>query len=65
MNTKTGASSANVVHNLLLGQQAACFAVAREARFIKDEDDYGNVQGNGIAFFGGIENPSTTAKIMA
>ena len=54
MNTKTGASSANVVHNLLLGQQAACFAVAREARFIKDEDDYGNVQGNGIAFFGGI-----------
>nr|DAF51776.1 MAG TPA: major capsid protein [Podoviridae sp. ctHMt20] len=54
MNTTTGASSANVVHNLLLGQQAACFAVAREARFIHDEDDYGNLQGSGIAFYGGI-----------
>ena len=62
MNTKTGASSANVVHNLLLGQQAACFAVAREARFIKDEDDYGNVQGNGIAFFGGIEKSIYNSK---
>lgn len=61
-NTKTGASSANVVHNLLLGQQAACFAVAREARFIKDEDDYGNVQGNGIAFFGGIEKSVYNSK---
>lgn len=61
-NTKTGASSANVVHNLLLGQQAACFAVAREARFIKDEDDYGNVQGNGIAFFGGIEKSIYNSK---
>lgn len=62
MNTTTGASSANVVHNLLLGQQAACFAVAREARFIKDEDDYGNVQGNGIAFFGGIEKSIYNSK---
>ena len=53
-NTTTGASSANVVHNLLLGQQAACFAVARDMYPIAQEDDYGNVQGNGVAFYGGI-----------
>lgn len=52
--TKTGASSANVCHNLLLGQQAACFAVAKDAYRIKDVDDYGNVEGNGIAFNGAI-----------
>ena len=53
-NTTTGASSANVVHNLLLGQQAACYAVARDMYPITQEDDYGNVQGNGVAFYGGI-----------
>lgn len=55
LNTATGASSANVVHNLMLGQQAACFAVSREANPISQTDDYGNVQGNGIAFYGGIQ----------
>ena len=53
-NTTTGASSANVVHNLLLGQQAACYAVARDMYPITQEDDYGNVKGNGVAFYGGI-----------
>lgn len=48
--TKTGASSANVCHNLLLGQQAACYAVTREPEFIKQVDDYGNREGNGISF---------------
>ncbi len=62
MNTATGAASANVVHNLLLGQQAACFAVAREARYIHDDDDYGNVQGNGISFYGGIAKSIYNAK---
>lgn len=62
LNTKTGASSANVVHNLLLGQQAACFAVTREAKHIKQEDDYGNEQGNGIAFYGGIEKSKFDGK---
>ena len=47
--TATGATSANVAHNLLLGQQAACYAVAREMTPIKHEDDYGNVQGDGVA----------------
>ena len=52
---KTGASSANVVHNLLLGQQAACYAVTREPDAIKQVDDYGNREGNGISFNAGIE----------
>ena len=47
--TTTGASSANVSHNLLLGQQAACYAVAREMYPIEHTDDYGNVKGNGVA----------------
>lgn len=51
----TGASSANVCHNLLLGKQAACFAVARPAKHIEQMDDYGNIAGNGIAFYGAVE----------
>lgn len=54
-NIGTGASSANVCHNLLLGKQAACFAVARPAKHIEQTDDYGNIAGNGIAFYGAVE----------
>lgn len=54
-NISTGASSANVCHNLLLGKQAACFAVARPAKYIEQTDDYGNIAGNGIAFYGAVE----------
>lgn len=54
-NVSTGASSANVCHNLLLGKQAACFAVARPAKHIEQTDDYGNIAGNGIAFYGAVE----------
>lgn len=54
-NINTGASSANVCHNLLLGKQAACFAVARPAKHIEQTDDYGNIAGNGIAFYGAVE----------
>lgn len=54
-NNSTGASSANVCHNLLLGKQAACFAVARPAKHIEQTDDYGNIAGNGIAFYGAVE----------
>lgn len=62
MNTKSGASSANVVHNLLLGKQAACYAVSREARHIKQIDDYGNEQGNGISFYGAIAKSKYDSK---
>ena len=51
----TGASSASVSHNLLLGKQAACFAVARPAKHIEQTDDYGNIAGNGIAFYGAVK----------
>lgn len=54
-NINTGASSANVCYNLLLGKQAACFAVARPAKHIEQTDDYGNIAGNGIAFYGAVE----------
>lgn len=50
-----GASNANVCQNLLLGKQAACFAVARPAKHIEQTDDYGNIAGNGIAFYGAVE----------
>ena len=50
-----GASGANVCQNLLLGKQAACFAVARPAKHIEQTDDYGNIAGNGIAFYGAVE----------
>ena len=50
-----GASSANVCYNTLLGKQAACFAVARPAKHIEQTDDYGNIAGNGIAFYGEVK----------
>lgn len=62
LNDKTGASSANVCHNLLLGKQAACFAVSRPAKHIKQVDDYGNVEGNGIAFYSAIEKSKFNSK---
>lgn len=55
LSSNIGASSANVCQNLLLGKQAACFAVARPAKHIEQTDDYGNVAGNGIAFYGAVE----------
>ena len=61
-NTAVGASSANVCHNLLLGKQAACFAVARGAKHIEQMDDYGNIAGNGIAFYGAVENTRFNSK---
>lgn len=60
--TATGATSAKVAHNLLMGKQAICEAVAREGFPIKDSDDYGNVQGQGIAFWGGIEKSKYNTK---
>lgn len=61
-NTLTGASSANVVHNLLLGQQACCHAIGRNMWPIKDDDDYGNVLGQGVAFWAGIEKSVYNSK---
>lgn len=58
----TGASSANVCHNLLLGKQAACFAVARPAKHIEQTDDYGNIAGNGIAFYGEVKKTKFNNK---
>nr|DAM67685.1 MAG TPA: major capsid protein [Caudoviricetes sp.] len=57
-----GASSANVCYNLLLGKQAACFAVAKSAKHIEQTDDYGNVAGNGIAFYGAVEKTKFNGK---
>lgn len=57
-----GASSANVCQNLLLGKQAACFAVARPAKHIEQMDDYGNIAGNGIAFYGAVEKTQFNNK---
>lgn len=62
LNDSTGASSANVCHNLLLGKQAACFAVARPAKHIEQTDDYGNIAGNGIAFYGAVERTKFNGK---
>lgn len=58
----TGASSANVCHNLLLGKQAACFAVARPVKHIEQIDDYGNIAGNGIAFYSAVEKTKFNSK---
>ena len=58
----TGASSANVCHNLLLGKQAACFAVARPAKHIEQIDDYGNIAGNGIAFYSEVKKTNFNNK---
>lgn len=55
LSSNIGASGANVCQNLLLGKQAACFAVARPAKHIEQMDDYGNIAGNGIAFYGAVE----------
>ena len=62
LNDNGGASSANVCQNLLLGKQAACFAVARPAKHIKQVDDYGNQEGNGIAFYGAVEKTKFNSK---
>jgi N4-gp56 family major capsid protein len=61
-NTTTGASSANVVHNLLLGQQACCHAIGRNMWPIKDDDDYGNVLGQGCAFWGSMNKSVYDSK---
>ena len=58
----TGASGANVCHNTLLGRQAACFAVARPAKHIEQTDDYGNIAGNGIAFYGEVKSTKFNNK---
>ena len=55
LSSNIGASSANVCQNLLLGKQAAGFAGARPAKHIEQTDDYGNIAGNGIAFYGAVE----------
>ena len=57
-----GASNANVCQNLLLGKQAACFAVSRPAKHIEQTDDYGNIAGNGIAFYGAVEKTNFNGK---
>lgn len=57
-----GASSANVCQNLLLGKQAVCFAVSRPAKHIEQMDDYGNIAGNGIAFYGAVEKTNFNGK---
>lgn len=62
LNDSSGASSANVCHNLLLGKQAACFAVARPAKHIEQTDDYGNIAGNGISFYGAVEKTKFNMK---
>lgn len=62
LSSNIGASSANVCQNLLLGKQAACFAVARPAKHIEQMDDYGNIAGNGIAFYGAVEKTNFNGK---
>ena len=52
--TATGASSALVSHNLLLGKQAACYAIGKNMWPIQESTDYGNILGQGIAFWGEI-----------
>lgn len=62
LSSNIGASSANVCQNLLLGKQAACFAVSRPAKHIEQTDDYGNIAGNGIAFYGAVEKTNFNGK---
>lgn len=62
LNDGGGASGANVCQNLLLGKQAACFAVSRPAKHIEQTDDYGNIAGNGIAFYGAVEKTNFNGK---
>ena len=52
--TATGASSALVSHNLLLGKQCACYAIGKNMWPIQESTDYGNVLGQGVAFWGAI-----------
>lgn len=61
-NISNGASAANVCYNVLLGKQAACFAVARPAKHIEQTDDYGNIAGNGIAFYGAVKRTKFNNK---
>lgn len=61
-NQPNGASGANVCYNTLLGRQAACFAVARPAKHIEQTDDYGNIAGNGIAFYGEVKRTKFNNK---
>lgn len=61
-NQPNGASSANVCYNTLLGRQAACFALARPAKHIEQTDDYGNIAGNGIAFYGEVKRTKFNNK---
>ena len=60
--TETGASSALVSHNLLLGKQAACYAIGRNMWPIQHKDDYDNVMGQGVAFWGGIAKTVYNSK---
>ena len=61
-NQANGAAGANVCYNTLLGKQAACFAVARPAKHIEQTDDYGNIAGNGIAFYGEVKRTKFNNK---
>ena len=60
--TATGAASALVSHNLLLGKQAACYAIGRNMWPIQHKDDYDNVIGQGVAFWGGIAKTVYNSK---
>jgi N4-gp56 family major capsid protein len=60
--TATGASSALVSHNLLLGKQAACYAIGRNMWPIQHKDDYDNVVGQGVACWAGIEKTVYNSK---
>jgi N4-gp56 family major capsid protein len=60
--TATGASSALVSHNLLLGKQAACYAVGRNMWSIQQKDDYDNILGQGVAAWMGIEKSVYNSK---
>lgn len=52
--TKTGASSAEVGHALLLGAQAGAFAIAQEAQWNEKVFDYGRKYGVSIATIFGV-----------
>jgi len=60
--TATGASSALVSHNLLLGKQAAVYAVGREMYPISQKSDYDSVIGQGVAAWIGIEKTVYATK---
>lgn len=60
--TLTGSASASVSHNLLVGKQACCHAIGRNMWPIKDDDDYGNTLGQGVAFWCGVEKTIYNSK---